>query len=332
MATLFEAIAATLRQQGQNALADLVLRGDQQAKAICQAIQNNGGAMVPMSPSSATPTPGYPMPAPGFPGAGGCGGGACGLPSNGGGCNGGKGSNGGCGCGGAPLAGNSGPPNGGCNNPVLTPVGGCPIAPSAIPPCSQVGSWNCQAYDLDLAPCDISRIEREDRLVTISNAEIAGPLADGADIAALIVPIGVSHDLCIEELQVQVIPAMGDTTTMTIGQVSLQAEGIYQAGGGEYVHAWDYEKPERPSYINVTDSRCKCADLCVCIPAEARARVVFLLTEAVAMGATLSVTVWGRRTNWGKSCGPCPPCMICDRTELTDTESGYTSDTVYAIP
>ena len=243
---------------------------------------------------------------------------------------------------GAPLCGTSGPLGCGAPVPIPVPIGGCPIPPGAVPACGQVGDWNCRALDGDLAPCDVEQIEREEKLITFDGT-IAGPLADGDDIALLIVPIGVAHELCVEELDVSVTTG-GATTTMTINAVSIQAERIYQEGSGSYAHAWTYEDPERPSYLEVTSSRCRCANLCACVTPEGRVRIVFRLTAAVAGGSTLNVTVLGRRCNWllqggckqsqhnANGCGPCPPCAICNHTELTALELGYTADTLYAIP
>lgn len=218
---------------------------------------------------------------------------------------------GGCGCGGS---GTSTVPGGGS--------GACPVSP--------IGSWNCQAVGLDLAPCDIERIERQQKLLTFSGSLLGGGIAIGDTIAVEIPSVNVAHSLCMERFRVSLVT--GDVEVpVVIGEVGLQPEIIVQSPQGSYIHAWDYYDPERPSYTDVTDARCACIALCVCVAAEAHARFVFVSPVAVPAGSELSVTVWGRRRDWMQVCGPCPPGEQCDRVQLTDTELASTSITLYEV-
>lgn len=224
--------------------------------------------------------------------------------------------------GGSPTGGSCG--CGGGSTPSTVPGGGsaCPTSP--------IGSWNCQAVALDLAPCDIERIERQTKLVTFSGSLAGGAIAIGDTIAVEIPAVHVAHSLCLERFSVSTTTE-GVETAVTIGEVGLQPEQIVTSPQGSYIHVWDYYDPERPSYTDVTDARCACITLCVCVPSEAHARFTFVSPVAVNAGSTLNVTLWGRRKNWMQVCGPCPPGEQCDRVELTPTELASTSITLYEV-
>lgn len=211
-----------------------------------------------------------------------------------------------------------------------TPIPNSTTPGGPIPPNYDIGRWNCQTTTLDLAPCDIERIKREDKLITFAGEE-AGGIAAGEEIAVLFAPVDVSHLLCIELLEVEIVTE-GVATAQTIGQFTLQGERIWVGPDGNYVHAWDWADPERPTYVNITDSRCECKNLCVCVPAMGHARLVFELPNLVPAGSTLRVRAWGRRRDWMTACGPCPPCDICDRVELTAVELAAVNDDLYVIP
>jgi hypothetical protein len=197
---------------------------------------------------------------------------------------------------------------------------------------SEVGTWNCEQVDRDIAPCDLARIMREEKLPTVVG-ELVGPIAAGAEIAVEFADIGLAHSLCIDYIRVTISDNADPPTitTVAIPLISLQPEIIAQLPAGPYDHVWDYGDPERPDYLGITDGRCRCAYLCVCVSALAHARLVFTLPEAVDLGETLRVEVWGRRMDWGRVCGPCPPCDICDRTPLTPAEEAAADDVVYEI-
>lgn len=229
-----------------------------------------------------------------------------------------------------PSTSNGSPTGGSCG------CGGGGSTPSTVPggssacPVSPIGSWNCQAVGLDIAPCDIERIERQNKLLTFSGSLLGGGIVAGDTIAVEIPPVNVAHSLCMERFSVSIVT--GDVEVpVTIGEVGLQPEQIVQAPQGNYIHVWDYYDPERPSYTDVTDARCACITLCVCVASEAHARFVFITPVAVPAGSELRVTVWGRRRDWMQVCGPCPPGDQCERVELTPTELASTSITLYEV-
>ena len=264
-------------------------------EALAATCAQNGGRMLPAAVGVVVPKPNG--------GAGGCG------------CGGGGGGGGG---GSYPVPGGPSP-------------GMCGIRPGSIPPVP-LGTWNCERVRPDLAPCDVSRIEREKKLATFTG-ELAGPIAEGAEIAVEFVPIGISHQFCVEFLKVTVNDG-GDPPIITpipIPEVSLQPEILVQNPDGSYSHAWDYRDPERPSYLGITDGRCACVDLCDCTPRDSHVRVVFTLPQAILLGQTLKVEVWGRRKDWMVECGPCPPCDQCDHELLNEEELKTTEDHVYVL-
>lgn len=242
----------------------------------------------------------------------------------------------GCGCnftpGAKPL-----PPNGNpgpvppYNPPVpnmLPPNCGVP----GLPPSTPIGTWGCEVVDRDLAPCQIAKIMREQKLATIVG-ELAGPLVADSVIGVEIADIGVSHFFCVDYIKVTVSDG-GDPpseTTIAIPEIGLQTEIVVQNPDGTYSHAWTWYDPERPSYLGITDGRCRCETLCNCVSALAHVRVRFVLPEAVADGSTLRVELWGRRKDWASDCGQCPPCMICDHELLTDDELDSKVSQVYVI-
>lgn len=196
----------------------------------------------------------------------------------------------------------------------------------------QVGTWNCQQVDLDLAPCQVSKIMREETLPTVID-ELPGLIASGTEIAVEFAPIGVSHSLCIEFVRVTISDDADppNVVTVAIPRIELQGEVIAQLPEGPYDHVWEWGSPERPAYLGITDGRCACAKLCVCVSAEGHARLVFTLPQEVPLNSTLRVEVWGRREAWGRVCGPCPPCLRCDQVPLTDAEEAAVEDTVYVV-
>ncbi|MDC0720670.1 hypothetical protein [Nannocystis bainbridge] len=317
------AIAAQLQAQGYNDAARILLAGGEGARAIC-ALLGNGASPTPSLSNALAAggnTASMQQQQPAAP-AGGCG---CGPRGGGGGCGGGA-----CGLKGPCVTTDSyvcaTPP---ATQPSTAPVPGAPSAvPVVVPP--SVGSWNCETVRPDLAPCEVGRIRREDKLITVSEATLAGPLAAGDTIGTIIAEVGISHNLCVDSLAVE-IETNGVRVPVTIGQVMLQGERIAQDPQGPYVHVWEWSEPERPDYVGITDSRCACKELCVCVPAEGRARLTFDLPSAVAGGSTLVVTVWGRRTCWLTSCGPCPPCQICGQATITPAEDALAPNTLYAV-
>lgn len=306
--------AAQLEAQGAYDLAALVRKGGALGNQLCQSLGfvQPAGTMVPALPPSST-VPSVPTP-----------------PS-------GNGSS--CGCG--PKPGTPSVPNGVPNipgGPQQPPNNACGIAvppgpgPSTpIPISQQIGSWNCIAVTPDLAPCEIAKIQREEKLPTVTGELTGALLPAGTEIGVLFAPIDVSHQLCIDYVRVSVTDAEDVTTTISIPVVSLQGEILVQNPDGTFAHAWQYRDPERPDYLGITDGRCRCETLCVCISAYAHGRLVFELPSAVAADATLTVEVWGRRKDWMTTCGPCGPCLICDHELLTTAEENATTNTVYEL-
>lgn len=228
-----------------------------------------------------------------------------------------------------PATGGGSPTGGGCG------CGGGSSTPSTAPgsACTPggIGSFNIQQVNVALAPCDIERIERQQKLLTFSGSLAGGAIAIGDTIAVEIPAVHVAHSLCMERFRVSITDDENVETAVTIGEVGLQPEIIVTSPQGSYIHAWDYYDPERPLYTDVTDARCACITLCVCVPSEAHARFVFVSPVAVNAGEKLNVTVWGRRKDWMSACGPCPPPDQCDRVELTPTELASTSITLYEV-
>lgn len=224
--------------------------------------------------------------------------------------------------GGSPTGGGCGCGGGGSSTPSTAPGSAC--TPGGI------GSFNIQGVNVALAPCDIERIERQNKLLTFSGSLLGGGIAVGDTIAVEIPAVHVSHSLCMERFRVSLVT--GDVEVpVVIGEVGLQPEIIVTSPQGSYIHAWDYYDPERPLYTDVTDARCACISLCVCVPSEAHARFIFVSPVAVPAGSELSVTVWGRRKDWMSACGPCPPPDQCDRVELTPTELAATAPVLYEV-
>lgn len=296
-------IVGQLTAAGHTAAAQLAQRVGAAAAGICQVL-STGAAL----PSTAAASVGFPAltpssnAAPAAPASGG--GACCGSCASGGSCS------------LKPPAGiDTCPPATGVPSP--TPGGPVPMS-------QDVGRWNCQQTELDLAPCDIRRITREQKLVSFTDTQ-AGAVAAGSTIDVIFADVGVSHDLCIEYLLVESVSA-GVGTAIPISQITLQGERIAEEGGGSYVHVWDYADPERPTYLGITDGRCECRNLCTGVPAEGKARVQFTLPSAIAGGDSLRVTLWGRRSGWTRVVGPCPPCDQCDMVELSTAEQALTSN------
>jgi len=292
-------IVGQLTAAGYAAAAQLAQRVGAAAAGICQVL-STGAALPTMSAASTV------VPALNPAGAPAGGGGAC--------------------CGSCASGGGS------CSLKPSTAIDTCPPstgvptpgAGSPIPMSQDVGRWNCQQTELDLAPCDIRRITRELKLVSFTD-EAAGAIAAGSTIDIIFADAGVSHSLCIEYLLVENVTA-GVGTAIPISQITLQGERIAEEGGGSYVHVWDYADPERPTYLGITDGRCECRNLCTGVPAEGKARVQFQLPSAIAGGSTLRVTLWGRRSDWSRVVGPCPPCAQCDMVELSTAEQALTAN------
>ncbi|MBZ5715272.1 hypothetical protein [Nannocystis pusilla] len=175
-------------------------------------------------------------------------------------------------------------------------------------------------------------MENQNSLPTVIGT-LDGPIALNEEIAVEFAPIGIGHSLCVELVQFAVTNAEDPpvTTTYAINSIGLQPELLTQDPNGEFQHDWDWYKPERPSYLGITDGRCACTTLCVCVSAYAHARLIFPSPVTVAMGETVTITVWGRRLNWMSACGPCPPCLTCGRTELTAEELASATDQVYVV-
>lgn len=102
------------------------------------------------------------------------------------------------------------------------------------------------------------------KLPTI-NADIAGPIDANAQIGVEFAPVGVSHSLCVDFIRVTVSdnadPPNGETVDIPV--IYIQPEMIVQTPDGPYDHVWDDEDPERPSYLGITDGRCRCETLCI---------------------------------------------------------------------
>ncbi|MDC0719924.1 hypothetical protein [Nannocystis bainbridge] len=317
-------IVGQLSAAGFTAAAQLAQRVGAAAAGICQVLSTNA-ALPPMAQSNVpalnpaggpvpggpgVPSPGWPTPAPapGWPApapAGAC----CGSCASGGACS---------------LK---------HNTAVETcPPAMAPAMPGApIPMSTDIGRWNCQQVQLDLAPCDIRRITREQKLVSFTGTA-AGAIAANSTIDVLFGEIGVSHTLCIEHLLVENV-TNGTGVALPISQITLQGERIAQESGGSYVHVWDFAEPERPEYLGITDGRCECKQLCTGVPSQAKARIQFQLPSAIAGGSSLRVTLWGRRSDWTRVVGPCPPCDACDMIELSTAEkAAHTNAMIVTAP
>jgi hypothetical protein len=298
------------------------------AKMLGEVCVAGGYALPPGQPTwTPAQVPGAAPQPPSLPppnnGDGGCANGMCGIPKP-------NVPKQDCGC-------HGGGGNGGGNLPAVpndwSPKDACGLPPLSPTTQQQLGQWNCIAVRPDLAPCDVQRIMREEKLPTVIGT-IAGPFAINREIAVEFAPIGVSHDICIDHIKVEFTNAAdpAETVTVEIPAIWLQPELLTKDPKGIFDHNWDYADPERPEYLGITDGRCRCETLCVCASAYAHARLVFQLPIEVPVDTSVKITVWGRRRNWMRVCGPCPPCDVCEREALTNAEEVAGVDQVYLIP
>ena len=191
--------------------------------------------------------------------------------------------------------------------------------------CAQLGRLNCEPVANDVAPCDIERIVRQTKrwFLTASNAAGGGLVVVTADAAhevpvgftlyaATILGIPLSHKLCLRRLDVTATVA-GEPVVVEPTLVGLEASKLYCSAEGGYVHAWDFPEYEEEEYIRITDGRCECARLCICVPQGEPARVLFLIPTPLA-GTVISISASGKRECYGIMCGDCPPGRLCGRT------------------
>ncbi len=201
------------------------------------------------------------------------------------------------------------------------------VAQAVIPP----GYFNCESYKNDLALCDVERIERTRRRWTAIGQTSAGTLVDVTAIYAAELPtpagyswyrivenqVDVAHSGCLREVVAQLYPdGVGPPVDTPVEDVALQAEAIYQDANGNFVHAWDWPAPADPDDLKITNERCACEMLCVCVRAQGDLGILVLL-PTLTPGDLYVVTAKGIRDQWKISCGDCPPGLLCGREIIT---------------
>lgn len=300
--------------------------------------QPSGGAYpapnVPPGPNSA------PVPVPALPPAGGgCSTGQCGMKPqrNGGNQMAGKSCCGSCATGGqcSCSASSLGCATGDTINPTGTfqaqsPTGAPVNAACVLPP----GFDNCLSHSGDLAPCDVDRIQRTRRRFVVQGDTATGDLVDATVVLSteLDTPAGyswyrirvaevfVSHQLCPREFTLELNPDVAGAgvyadVSNTIEEVAAAAEAIYADGDGNFVHAWEFPKPADPDDLRITDGRCACERLCICVRYFGDGSIS-VLAPTLAVGAAYRLTVKGIRDCWQIVCGSCPPDDLCGRELL----------------
>lgn len=192
--------------------------------------------------------------------------------------------------------------------------------------CAQLGRANCEPSSGSISRCQIDEIRRESEQWAISGSTLLGTVvlvpADNAHkipagqvmYAIELDPIEVSSIVCLRNITVTVTTNTGSTVVEPL-RIGLEPTKLFCDCNGAYVVAYDWIKYEDPDYIRITDGRCACAKLCVCVPWGRRVRIVFLLNATdVPLGAVVSVAAKGKRTCFGVMCGDCPPSALCGRT------------------
>lgn len=187
------------------------------------------------------------------------------------------------------------------------------------------GRANCEPLANNIAPCQIKKIIRQSERFFVSGSTLLGTLVvvtpdenhvvpAGFTMYALTIPgIALSHKLCLRRVEITVTPAVGPAVIVPTDQIGLEVEKLFCDTDGGFVDALDWIKWEDPDYIRITDGRCECDKLCVCVPHSQPTRVVFMIPTPVAASA-VSVTVRGKRECFGIVCGACPPEPLCGRT------------------
>ena len=186
--------------------------------------------------------------------------------------------------------------------------------PARVPP----GSFNGETWDPTLACCDLEEIARIQsdigEVFTITSADSVADsglnVPAGYTAYAVIVDdsIGYSHITCIQRIIVQ------DSASVAVEplRIALQRELLIETPEGSYALAWDYPKPADPLKVTYTDGRCDCGELCECLAAAARLRLLVIIPTIVDPDPH-TVQVHGLRGEFGRCCGPCPPPRQCNR-------------------
>lgn len=201
-----------------------------------------------------------------------------------------------------------------------------PVAAVALPQaCSIPGRWNLETIDSDLGVCLIDRLRRTKKTWSAmgqsanGSAYVVAPDLAHEDqpgfvwVALELDVVRLSHIVCLRSVTMT-YTTDGGVTPVDPQMVYLEVEGVYQDGNGNLVHAWSYPKPEEEEYITITTGRCACSELCDCVPARARVRVLALVPVQAVPGGNWTMTAKGKRTCWGAACGTFPPPPLCDRS------------------
>jgi len=190
--------------------------------------------------------------------------------------------------------------------------------------CAQPGRANCEPVSNDVAPCQISEIVRKTNRWRARGSSALGTIVDvpadeahdvpaGMTLWALEIPsIQLSAEFCLRDIVVSVT-AGAVTTVVEPDMIGLEPVKLYSDPQCRFVRAYDWPSYEDPEYIRVTDGRCACSHLCVCVPQGQRVRVLFLIPTG-AVGDVVTVVAKGKRRCFGILCGDCPPGALCGRT------------------
>lgn len=303
--------------------------------------QPSGGPYPPPLPPPATYTP--PSPVPALPPAGGgCSTGSCGIgaakPQQNGGtnmsqkaCCGSCATGGQCSCSASSLGCATGDTVNQTGQFQAQGPTGAPVnATCTLPP----GFDNCLSHAGDLAPCDVDRIQRTRRRFVVQGQTDIGDLVDATIVLSpeldtpagyawyriRVAEVNVSHQLCPREFQLEHNPDVAGAgawtdVSGTIEEVAAAAEAIYQDGDGNFVHAWEFPKPADPDDLRITDGRCACERLCICVRYFGDGSISVLAPE-LGVGEAYRLTVKGIRDCWQIVCGACPPDDLCGRELL----------------